>query len=222
MGGGTTSFQDSEYHYTTVHGNVTWSAQNHAGGLAAGFVRDATPSNLLIINHEDSSELFFDEAQTNRYWYQGPLVLTAGESIARHGQLVIAPSGMSLVQQVGQVMDALNPGLDIISGATTVSNGYVGSTAAYRLSATQPEVTFALTSEHQRHRPAFVIESWDHPKWSLWRGTELLCTWNVPLGPKVAARHDLESATLFFVHDANLPTGVTQSERTFRLQVEDD
>jgi hypothetical protein len=116
---------------------------------------------------------------------------------------------------VARIDDASHPELVNVSGGNDVGYRYWDS--AYGIDATSNVVTFAPSSAHARHYPAFFIGQWSSSTWSAWLGSELLCSSADRIGPRaIAAAFNGYSLIIVFLDV--IPTTATLAERTFTVR----
>lgn len=154
------------------------------------------------------------DAPDSRYFGDGVVTIQPAGWFERDVELQVWPSG-SAAELLERVDDARNPELVNVSGGLDV--GYRYFEAAYGIDAASNVVSFAPSSARTRYYPAFYLSNWTSSTWSVWLGTERLCSSVDRIGPRATAVSYNDYVLVIVLLDV-IPTTASLAERTFTVR----
>ena len=212
---------DWEFNYGAVNYDLSWTREIASSSHATWFVRTGSASpeaNVLFINSDLNGNRGYDSATTT-YWSAGSVFITAGNSVANHGELTLSPAGLSSSGRSQRLLDLLNPELDltVLTGATVAGAPYDAGQAAYLLTAQGTTVTFGPTATYTRFDPVFVMNNWSASTWSISRNTVPVVSSAAPITAHGIGYYHSPTNRLIFVYRGSITSGTPAPDRTFTL-----
>ena len=203
-----------EFGYLAVNGSYAWTP-TEIGSVVSVFERTdvaGTPT-IVAINHDGIGAPGSDTPH-DHYWDAGPVTLQPSDILEHDVELQVWPS--SAVSNVTErVNDARNPGLVAVTGANYT--GYDFRYLTYDLDVAGSTVTFAPSNVYDRHYPAFYLQNWGSATWSVWLGTERLCSSADPLGARANAVY-YNGFSLVITYLDVIPKSASLADRTFTVR----
>lgn len=223
---GDITFAAVEYNYVSVNPNLAdgpagWDAASWQD-LGVGFFHASGPapkSAVMFINTFGQTALHNDSDHTNWYWGDfGSVTIAPGDDIYADGELQLGPAGEPAASLPTRTDDALNPELEIMSGATPVDEGYNTYLAAYQIYADDgaTSLVFGASAAHTRHAPAFEVYNFKPTAWRvMFRGQEV-CSSAELVGHGCVAWQSGDH--LAFALMLDIPAGTPAAERMVTLE----